>query len=67
MQRTRALIAAAWILVGALVLRLILPFGFPNYDTLYSLVWGQQLARGQVPTYDVGLAPTPHPLSLIHI
>jgi hypothetical protein len=63
MQRTRALIAAAWILVGALVLRLILPFGFPNYDTLYSLVWGQQLARGQAPTYDVALAPTPHPLA----
>jgi hypothetical protein len=63
MQRARALIAAAWILVGALVLRLILPFGFPNYDTLYSLVWGQQLGRGQVPTYDVALAPTPHPLA----
>jgi hypothetical protein len=63
MQRSRALIAAAWILVGALVLRLVLPFGFPNYDTLYSLVWGQQLARGQVPTYNVALAPTPHPLA----
>jgi hypothetical protein len=63
MRRTRALIAAAWILVGALVLRLILPFGFPNYDTLYSLAWGQQLARGQTPTYDVTLAPTPHPLA----
>jgi hypothetical protein len=63
MRRTRALIAAAWILVGALVLRLVLPFGFPNYDTLYSLVWGQQLARGQTPTYDVALAPTPHPLA----
>jgi hypothetical protein len=60
-QRTRKLVAAAWILVGALVLRLILPFGFPNYDTLYSLVWGQQLARGQTPTYNVALAPTPHP------
>ena len=32
-------------------LRLTLPFGFPNYDTLYSLVWGQQLARGQTPAY----------------
>lgn len=62
MRRSRALIPAAWILVGALVLRLVLPFGFPNYDTLYSLVWGQQLARGQTPTYDVALAPTPHPL-----
>jgi hypothetical protein len=63
MQRSRHLIAAAWILVGALVLRVLLPFGFPNYDTLYSLVWGQQLARGQTPTYDVTIAPTPHPLA----
>lgn len=62
MQRSRGLVAAAWILIGALALRLILPFGFPNYDTLYSLVWGQQLARGQTPTYNVALAPTPHPL-----
>jgi hypothetical protein len=60
-QRSRHLIAAAWILVGALLLRVVLPFGFPNYDTLYSLVWGQQLARGQTPTYGVPLAPTPHP------
>jgi hypothetical protein len=63
MQRSRALVAAAWILLGALVLRLVLPFGFPNYDTLYSLVWGQQLARGQTPAYDIVLAPTPHPLA----
>ncbi len=63
MARTRNLAAAASILLGALVLRLVLPFGFPNYDTLYSLVWGQQLARGQTPTYGVALAPTPHPLA----
>ena len=36
--------------------------GFANYDTLYSLVWGQQLARGQTPSYRTPLAPTPHPL-----
>ena len=63
MPRTRAIPATASILVGAVLLRLILPFGFPNYDTLYSLVWGQQLARGQTPTYDLTLAPTPHPLA----
>src|ERR1700728_4121146 len=62
MQRSRGLVAAAWILLGALALRLILPFGFVNYDTLYSLVWGQQLARGQTPSYKLPLAPTPHPL-----
>jgi hypothetical protein len=63
MRRPRALLGTGTVLLGALVLRLALPFGFPNYDTLYSLVWGQQLARGQTPTYDLALAPTPHPLA----
>ena len=63
MQRLRALSAALWIAGGAVALRLALPYGFANYDTLYSLVWGQQLARGQTPTYNVALAPTPHPLA----
>ena len=35
------------IVVGAIALRLAIGVGFANYDTLYSLVWGQQLARGQ--------------------
>jgi hypothetical protein len=47
---------------GAIALRLALGVGFVNYDTLYSLVWGQQLARGQNPSYKLALAPTPHPL-----
>jgi hypothetical protein len=63
MPRTRALTGTGSVLLGAIVLRLALPFGFPNYDTLYSLVWGQQLGRGQTPTYNLALAPTPHPLA----
>jgi hypothetical protein len=63
MQRLRSLTAPAWIVAGAVLLRLAIPFGFANYDTLYSLVWGQQIARGQTPTYDLVLAPTPHPLA----
>jgi hypothetical protein len=47
---------------GAITLRLALGVGFVNYDTLYSLVWGQQLARGETPSYRHALAPTPHPL-----
>ena len=62
MLRPRALLGTGTVLLGAVVLRVALPFGFPNYDTLYSLVWGQQLARGQTPTYALALAPTPHPL-----
>jgi hypothetical protein len=48
--------------VGALALWLICGVGFANYDTLYALAWGGQLARGQAPAYDVAIAPTPHPL-----
>jgi len=50
------------IVAGAILLRLPIGIGFANYDTLYSLVWGQQIARGQNPSYGTKLAPTPHPL-----
>jgi hypothetical protein len=50
------------IAVGALALRVIAGVGFANYDTLYALAWGGQLARGQTPAYGVPIAPTPHPL-----
>ena len=43
----------AWLIAG---------FGFANYDTVYALVWGRDLARGQLPDYGVPVAPTPHPL-----
>ena len=46
--------ALAWLLVGT---------GFANYDAAYSLVWGRDLAHGQLPNYDVPVSPTPHPLS----
>ena len=54
--------AALATVAGAIALRLAIGVGFVNYDTLYSLVWGQQLARGQTPSYGPALAPTPHPL-----
>ncbi len=50
------------ILLGALLLRLIAGVGLVNYDTLYALAWGGQLARGETPAYGVPIAPTPHPL-----
>jgi hypothetical protein len=50
------------IVAGAGVLWLIAGVGFVNYDTLYGLVWGQQLSRGEVPQYGLPIAPTPHPL-----
>jgi len=48
--------------VGAVALWLICGVGFANYDTLYALAWGGQLARGETPAYEVAIAPTPHPL-----
>jgi hypothetical protein len=41
----------------------VFPHGFANYDTLYTLVWGQQIGRGETPQYDLPIAPTPHPLA----
>jgi hypothetical protein len=59
---TRSWPAALAIAAGAVLLWLIAGVGFVNYDTLYALVWGQQLARGETPEYGLPIAPTPHPL-----
>ena len=50
------------IVAGAALLRAIAGVGFVNYDTLYGLVWGAQLTRGETPEYGLPIAPTPHPL-----
>jgi len=57
------LAGAVAILAGAVALRVLTGVGFLNYDTLYALVWGQQLARGETPQYGLPVAPTPHPLA----
>lgn len=53
--------------IGALaaLLFLVAGHGLVNYDTLYTLVWGRDLAHGELPDYDVPLAPTPHPLATL--
>lgn len=56
------LTAPLGIAAGAVLLRLLAGVGFANYDTLYALAWGGQLSRGQLPAYEVPIAPTPHPL-----
>ena len=45
------------------ILLLLFPVGFPNYDTIYALVWGRELAHGMSPDYGSALPPTPHPLA----
>jgi hypothetical protein len=42
---------------------LLVPHGFPQYDTEYALVWGDQLAHGTDPDYGAPIPPTPHPLA----
>jgi hypothetical protein len=62
-QRLRGRLGAlSAIVLGAVALRLIAGVAFANYDTLYALGWGGQLARGETPAYGVPVAPTPHPL-----
>ncbi|MFT4049731.1 MAG: hypothetical protein QM648_07810 [Solirubrobacterales bacterium] len=46
------------LLVGFTVFRPM----FPNYDTYYALIWGNEMAHFQLPDYDVFKTPTPHPL-----
>src|SRR5437868_4418214 len=52
---------------GVVALLIFAWFGhaFLNYDTFYALVWGDDLAHGRAPQYDVPVAPTPHPLAIV--
>jgi dolichyl-phosphate-mannose-protein mannosyltransferase len=54
---------AAWVAAVAAFLLLVFPLGFPNYDTIYSLLWGRELAEGLSPDRGSTLPPTPHPLA----
>lgn len=54
---------AAWVAAVGAVLLLLFPRGFPNYDTIYSLLWGREIADGASPDRGAALPPTPHPLS----
>jgi hypothetical protein len=59
----RWLTPAAWVAAASALLLLIFPLGFPNYDTIYSLLWGRELAEGLSPDRGAALPPTPHPLT----
>jgi hypothetical protein len=54
---------AAWVAAVTAALLIVFPVGFPNYDTIYALVWGRELAHGMSPDYGAALPPTPHPLT----
>ncbi len=53
----------AWVAGVSAALLIVFPLGFPNYDTVYALVWGRELAHGVSPDYGAALPPTPHPLA----
>lgn len=59
----RALILLAWVGGTAAALLIVFPVGFPNYDTIYALLWGREIAHGMSPDYGAALPPTPHPLA----
>ena len=54
---------AIWVAAVSAALLVLFPVGFPNYDTIYALVWGRELAHGVSPDYGAALPPTPHPLA----
>lgn len=51
--------------LAAIVFLVAAPARFLNYDTEYALLWGDDLAHGRTPDYDVPFAPTPHPLATL--
>jgi hypothetical protein len=57
------LIPLAWVAAVTAVLLLLFPYGFPNYDTIYALLWGREMAHGMSPDMGAALPPTPHPLA----
>ena len=67
LAETNRRLAAPALFVGGVVALLLIafPVGFPNYDTMYFLVWGRELGEGMSPDYGSVLPPTPHPLATL--
>lgn len=60
--------AALWCLAGLTVLALVGFFArvtYPNYDSYYALIWGQEILRGDLPSFEAYRAPTEHPLWVV--
>lgn len=49
-------------LASAFLVCLIYPARYLGYDQNWALLWGRQLAHGELPGYRSAYAPTPHPL-----
>jgi hypothetical protein len=57
------LVPSVWVAAVAALLLAVFPLGFPNYDTIYALLWGRELGEGLDPDRTAALPPTPHPLA----
>ncbi len=57
-----------WAGLAALVVVTVVGFAlwpsYPNYDSVYSLVWGSELLGGNEPSFEEFRAPTQHPLAI---
>ncbi len=51
---------AVCVLIGALLYPT-----YPNYDSMYSLLWGRELLHGHAPSFEAYRAPTEHPLGIV--
>jgi hypothetical protein len=52
-----------WAVVTGAALRLAYGPGHIGFDAIWSLVWGDEIAHGRLPSYDIAGTPTPHPLA----
>jgi hypothetical protein len=68
--RVRALpadVIAVWAFIALAIVAVIGFFvrvTYPNYDSYYSLVWGREVANGELPSFEAFRAPTEHPLAV---
>ena len=53
---------AAAAAIAALLIATI-PLGYVNIDQAWTLVWGDEVLGGNLPSYDAAHTPTPHPLA----
>jgi hypothetical protein len=59
--RARRGLAAVALAVAAGVAFVAIP-AYSAFDSIWSLVWGQEIAHGRLPSFDAYRAPTEHPL-----
>lgn len=57
-------LALVALIVGTVVGAIVYPT-YPNYDSLYSLIWGRELLDGRLPSFDGYRTPTQHPLAVV--